>query len=204
MYSEIIWFTKLVRLTSCLHTLTIPDHPVCLIFVYADELYNRMPSRSWMLDRDLWNITHDNILMSGIPDKSVLVGYADLSQLKLNQAMRLVNKWMADHGLSLRRRFLMTVVQSVLLYGAEVWADGLNSEAVKQHSVLLVTGVIPVKLSAVYRNSIYQRRGDDHFKKKERIKNRRDIRQHESRARWAARLIQVQLWAERQHGEVDY
>ena len=48
-----------------------------------------------------------------MPEETVLVGYADdiaaliaarnveMSQLKLNQVMRVVNTWMADHGLSL-------------------------------------------------------------------------------------------------------
>lgn len=165
-----------------------------------------------ILGPDLWNTAYDSLLRTKMPEDTLLVGYADdiavrnveLAQLKLNQVVRTVNGWMADHGLLLalekteivilikrrintilpslvrdvtvetklvikylgltidrrlsfwtqiqqtadkaakgvsslsrlmvnvtgpkfsKRRLLMTAVQSVLLYGAEVWADFLS------------------------------------------------------------------------------
>ncbi|XP_046674807.1 uncharacterized protein LOC124363593 [Homalodisca vitripennis] len=83
---------------------------------------------------------------------------------------------------SSRRRLLMSTVQSVLLYGAEVWADALNIEfyririarvqrlaalrtcsayrTVSEPAVLVIAGVITVKLLAGERKAIYQRQGE--------------------------------------------
>ena len=276
-----------------------------------------------ILGPDLWNVAYDSLLRSEMPEETVLVGYADdvaaliaarnveMAQLKLNQVMRVVNNWMANHGLSLalskteiviltkkridtvvplrvgdvviqstraakylgvmvdnkltwrdqifrtadkaskmvaqlsrlmanvggpkssRRRLMMSAVQSVLLYGAEVWADALNIEfyririarvqrqaalrvcsayrTVSEPAVLVIAGVIPVKLLAGERKAIYQRQGEigkDAARAEERSRTYQQWQQsweRETRGRWTARLIkQVQPWVERRHGEVDY
>lgn len=66
-----------------------------------------------ILGPDLWNVAYDSLLRTEMPKETLLVGYADdvaaliaardveLAQLKLNQVMRTVNRWMADYGLSL-------------------------------------------------------------------------------------------------------
>ncbi|XP_046683487.1 uncharacterized protein LOC124369515 [Homalodisca vitripennis] len=81
-----------------------------------------------------------------------------------------------------RRRLLISTVQSMLLYWAEVWADALNIafyririarvqrqvalrvctayRTVSEPAVLVVAGVIPVNLSAGERKAIYQRQGE--------------------------------------------
>ncbi|XP_054259342.1 uncharacterized protein LOC128984085 [Macrosteles quadrilineatus] len=71
----------------------------------------------------------------------------------------------------------MSAVQSVLLYGSEVWADALNKEAYR------------LRLARVQRTfQMWQ-----------------ESWERETRGRWTARLIrQVQPWVERRHGEVDY
>ncbi|XP_054287588.1 uncharacterized protein LOC129003320 [Macrosteles quadrilineatus] len=76
---------------------------------------------------------------------------------------------------SSRRRLFMSAVQSVLLYGSEVWADALNEEEYRlklaqmqrqvalrvasayRTAVLVIAGVIPVKLLAAKWKTIYQR-----------------------------------------------
>lgn len=57
-------------------------------------------------------MAYDNLLRTEIPEETLLVGYADdiatliaardvePAQLKLNQVMRTVNGWMADHDLA--------------------------------------------------------------------------------------------------------
>lgn len=66
-----------------------------------------------VLGPDLWNVSYDSLLRLQMPLTAFLVGYADdvaavitsatpeLAQLTLNQVMRRVNAWMADHGLQL-------------------------------------------------------------------------------------------------------
>uniref|UniRef100_A0A1B6J232 Reverse transcriptase zinc-binding domain-containing protein n=1 Tax=Homalodisca liturata TaxID=320908 RepID=A0A1B6J232_9HEMI len=134
---------------------------------------------------------------------------------------------------SSKRRLLMSAVQSVLLYGAEVWADALTKECyrlrlarvqrqvalrvcsayrtVSEPAVLVVAGVIPVKLLAGERKAIYQRQGEigkDAARSEERARTFQQWQhswEHETRGRWTARLIeQVQPCVERQHGEMDY
>uniref|UniRef100_A0A224XPA7 Uncharacterized protein n=1 Tax=Panstrongylus lignarius TaxID=156445 RepID=A0A224XPA7_9HEMI len=78
------------------------------------------------------------------------------------------------------RRVLMSVAHSILLYGAEVWADALSKEAhrkrlarvqrlgalrivsayrtVSESAVLVIAGVIPIALLARERKAIHERR----------------------------------------------
>jgi len=134
---------------------------------------------------------------------------------------------------SSRRRLMMSTVQSVLLYGAEVWSDALDKEfyrlrlarvqrqaalrvcsayrTVSEPAVLVVAGVIPVKLLAGERKAIYRRQGDigkDAARSEERSRTFQQWQhswEHDTRGRWTARLIkQVQPWLERRHGEVNY
>ena len=131
---------------------------------------------------------------------------------------------------SSRRRLLMSSVQSVLLYGAEVWEDALNKEVyrmrlarvqrqaalrvasayrtVSEPAVLVVAGVIPVKLLAVERKAIYQRRGEDQARTEERTRTYQlwqESWEQEIRGRWIRQLIQqVQPWVNRRYGEVDF
>ena len=82
---------------------------------------------------------------------------------------------------SSRRRLLMSSTQSVLLYGAEVWAGALNKEVYRKHlaqvqrrgalrvasayrivsepTVMVFAGVIPIALLAKERQAIYKRKG---------------------------------------------
>ncbi|XP_054272570.1 UDP-glycosyltransferase UGT5-like [Macrosteles quadrilineatus] len=131
---------------------------------------------------------------------------------------------------SSRRRLLMSSVQFVLLYGAEVWADALNKEAyrmrlarvqrqaalrvasayrtVSEPAVLVIAGVIPVKLLAVERKAIYRRRGEDEARTEERTRTYQlwqEGWEQETRGLWTRRLIQqVQPWVDRRYGEVDF
>ncbi|XP_054259233.1 uncharacterized protein LOC128983977 [Macrosteles quadrilineatus] len=102
---------------------------------------------------------------------------------KAARSVAALSRLMANVGgpRSSRRTLLMSAVQSVLLYGSEVWADALNKEAyrlrlarvqrqaafrvasayrtVSEPAVLVIAGVIPVKLLAAERKAIYQRQG---------------------------------------------
>ncbi|XP_054288152.1 uncharacterized protein LOC129003849 [Macrosteles quadrilineatus] len=102
---------------------------------------------------------------------------------KAARSVAALSRLMANVGgpRSSRRRLLMSAVQSVLLYGSEVWADALNKEAyrsrlarvqrqaalrvasayrtVSEPAILVIAGVIPVKLLAAERKAIYQRQG---------------------------------------------
>ena len=132
-----------------------------------------------------------------------------------------------------RRKLLMSVVHSILFYGAEVWAEALEvecyktkPEAVQRHcalrieylyrtvskeAVLVIAGVMPVRLMAKQRKLVYNNK--DRMGKVNAAKEARDIVldawQHDwdctERGRWTRRLIgQIRPWMERQHGEVNY
>ena len=84
-----------------------------------------------------------------------------------------------------RRRLLMSVTNSILLYGCEVWADALKQEkyrkqmaavqrrgalriansyrTVSEPAVLVVAGVIPIDLMAEERRRVYTTKEDFGF-----------------------------------------
>lgn len=132
-----------------------------------------------------------------------------------------------------KRRLLMSAVQSVLLYGSEVWAHALEKRVfrdrlsrvqrrgalrvasayrtVSEPAVMVIAGVIPIYHLARERQAIYRRRpevGRESAAAEERDRSF-DCWQREwdaeSRGRWTAGLIpSIRPWVERQHGEVDY
>ncbi|XP_046431021.1 uncharacterized protein LOC124184890 [Neodiprion fabricii] len=81
-----------------------------------------------------------------------------------------------------KRRLLMSTVNSILLYGAEIWADSLKTKkychtmttvqrrsalriacsyrTVSAQAVLVVAGVIPIDLFAFERKRVYGRDAD--------------------------------------------
>lgn len=132
-----------------------------------------------------------------------------------------------------KRRLLMTTMQSILLYGAEIWADALNKDycrrrmaavqrrgalrvacsyrTVSHPAVYVIATVIPIDLLAQERKSIYTR--GSAISRKEAATEARtrsmEIWQQrwnsDNRGRWTARLIpQLHAWADRKHGEVNF
>ncbi|XP_054283423.1 uncharacterized protein LOC129000486 [Macrosteles quadrilineatus] len=126
---------------------------------------------------------------------------------------------------------LMSAVQSVLLYGAEIWAHVLERRVfrdrlsrvqrrgalrvasayrtVSEPAVMVIASVIPVFHLARERQAIYRRRPEvDRETAAREERNRSFDRwqrewEAESRGRWTARLIpSIRLWVEREHGEV--
>ena len=146
-----------------------------------------------------------------------------------------LSRLMANIGgpTSSRRRLLMSSTQSVLLYGAEVWAGALNKEVyrkrlaqvqrrgalrvasayrtVSEPAVMVIAGVIPVALLARERQAIYKRKGDEPREVVAREERQHTLDewqlswQNETRGRWTARLIgNLGAWLNRKHGETDY
>lgn len=132
-----------------------------------------------------------------------------------------------------KRRLLMSTVQSILLYGAEVWADALRRHmyrrrlvqvqrtaalrvasayrTVSEPAVMVIAGVIPVTLLARERRAIYLRKAEVagvNVAKEERTRTIDEWQiswERDQRGRWTRRLIpRIQPWIERLHGEVGY
>lgn len=128
-----------------------------------------------------------------------------------------------------KRRVLMSVVHSVLLFGCETWAEALKKKnlrgkmatvqrrgalriasayrTVSEPAVLVVAGVIPIDLLAFERKQIFD--GDGALNRAEaRERTMEDWRnrwESDERGRWTARLIgDLREWVEREHGEVDF
>lgn len=131
------------------------------------------------------------------------------------------------------RRLLMSTAHSILLYGAEVWADALTIKkyrktmtyvqrqgalriacayrTVPAEAVLIVAGVIPIDLLAMERKRIYER--DEQTERpdaarREREKTLTDWHARwttEGSGRWTRRLIKdLRPWTERGFGEVNF
>lgn len=134
---------------------------------------------------------------------------------------------------SSKRRILMSVVHSILLYGAEIWADALEVErnrkkmasvqrrsalrtasayrTVSEAAVLVVAGVIPIDLLAKERKRVYVRKQGEETSSIREEERQRTLREWEQRlqqaaaGRWTAQLIGGLIpWTSREHGEVNF
>lgn len=133
-----------------------------------------------------------------------------------------------------KRKLLMSVAHSILLYGAEIWADALEIEkyrkrmvsvqrccamriasayrTVSASAVMVVAGVIPIFLLAKERKRMYERNQLEEDRIQIRTQERaRTLAEwqhwwdHDSRGRWTARLMgNLFPWVDRKHGEVNF
>jgi hypothetical protein len=154
---------------------------------------------------------------------------------KASKGVMALSRLMANVGgpKSGKRRLLMSAVQSVLLYGAEIWADSLEKDmyrkrlsqvqrrsalrvasayrTVSEAAILVIAGCIPIHLLAKERKAIYTRKSETSRKTASLEERCRTLEiwqeawERETKGRWTARLIkQVGPWLERTHGEVGY
>lgn len=133
-----------------------------------------------------------------------------------------------------KRRVLMSVAHSILLYGAEIWADALDVKkyrmriasvqrrcalriasayrTVSEPAIMVVAGVIPIFLLAKERKRVYERKQLEEDRSIVRSEERDRILAEwqqcwitDSRGRWTARLIgEVSPWFGRNHGEINF
>lgn len=127
-----------------------------------------------------------------------------------------------------RRRLLMSVVESVLLYGAEIWTGRVRKSSlggmravqrrmalricsayrtVSGPAALVIAGVTPIELLASERKRLFEA-GAEKNKANERTRTLEHWQaqwETEGRGRWTARMIaDVRPWIQRRHGEVNY
>nr|CAI5820897.1 unnamed protein product [Callosobruchus analis] len=128
-----------------------------------------------------------------------------------------------------KRRTLMSVAHSIMLYGAEIWADALMVQkyrkclssaalrvacayrTVSETAVLVVAGIPPIDLLATERKMLYHRRKRGEVinrtqgrsitleKWQERWEQERDV------GKWTHILIlRIEPWYNRKHEEISY
>lgn len=132
-----------------------------------------------------------------------------------------------------KRRLLMSTTHSILLYGAEIWADALDVKryrkrltnvqrqgalriacayrTVSAQAVLVIAGVIPIDLLAKERKKIYERRADTSRadaavkEREETIKIWNERWTNDRTGNWTRRMIvDLRQWTEREYGEVNF
>jgi hypothetical protein len=132
-----------------------------------------------------------------------------------------------------KRRLLMSTVNSILLYGAEVWAGAMRTKryskrvlavqrtaalrvacayrTVSALAVMVVAGVIPLDLLAVERQAIFADAPELGRKEAARAARETTLRVWQRRwdegveGRWTYRLIgNLVAWVDRGHGEIDF
>lgn len=133
-----------------------------------------------------------------------------------------------------KRKALLEVIHSVLLYGAEIWAHTLEQKTyrkkiaavqrrgalrvacayrtVSEAAVLVIAGAPPIDLLAKERATLYDQksRSNDPGEKKtkaraETLREWQDRWRTSDRGRWTARLIpNIETWLTRKHGETDF
>lgn len=154
---------------------------------------------------------------------------------KASKTTTQLSRLMANVGgaSSSKRKVIMAVTHSILLYGSEIWADSLKHEkyrkrmaavqrrgalritsayrTVSEPAVLVIAGVIPVALLAEERKQVYQTKQELGKKsaaeeaRKNTLAKWQTIWESEQRGRWTAKLIpKLKPWIERKHGEVTY
>lgn len=154
---------------------------------------------------------------------------------KARTATLTLSRLMANIGgpVSSKRRLLMSTTQSIILYGAEIWADAMKKEVhrqkiaavqrlgalritssyrtVSEPAVLVIAGTIPIDLLAQERKARYEEQEElGKAQAAEKVRALTWARwqerwEQESRGRWTARLIpRVEPWVSRDHGEVDF
>ncbi|KAJ8932589.1 hypothetical protein NQ318_016633 [Aromia moschata] len=133
-----------------------------------------------------------------------------------------------------KRRVLLEVVHSILLYGAEIWADILKQKTyrrkmaavqrrgalrvtcayrtVSEAPVLVIAGAAPIDLLAFERAKLYNAKmnGDNSNEARARLK-KETLCEWQNRwtsgeaGRWTERLIpDISVWLSRKHGETDF
>lgn len=127
----------------------------------------------------------------------------------------------------------MSTAHSILLYGAEIWADALKTKkychammtvqrqsalriacsyrTVSAQAVLVVAGVIPIDLLAFERKRIYGKSADMRRQDAATTERDRTIQTWQQRwtaettGNWTRRLIKdLRPWTERDFGDVDF
>ena len=120
-----------------------------------------------------------------------------------------------------RRRLMMAITDSILLYGSEIWADALRAESglrilsshrrISKSAILVISGVIPIALQASEQKRMWETKNVN-----EEIVNIDDARkrttQHwqekwnnETWGRWTEKLLpDITSWMGRKFGEVNY
>lgn len=132
-----------------------------------------------------------------------------------------------------KRKLLMATTHSILLYGAEIWADSLKTKkychamtavqrlgalriasayrTVSAQAALVVAGVIPIDLLAFERKRIYEKsaetgRADAAIAEREvTIMTWQERWTKDTTGSWTRRLIKdIRTWTERDFGDVNF
>lgn len=157
-------------------------------------------------------------------------------QYSANKAQKIVgqlSRLMANIGgpLPARRRLLMEVGNSIMLYGSEIWAETLDVKkranslvsvqrtaasriasayrTVSAPALLVIAGTIPVDLLAAERMEIYKAKSAGNhitgYFRENTISKWQQRWNEEDRGRWTAKLIpDIRPWIGRKFGEVNY
>ncbi|KMQ82650.1 reverse transcriptase [Lasius niger] len=132
-----------------------------------------------------------------------------------------------------RSALLASVVTSVLTYGIAIWSDTLQTQKLRrkvapvyrlsalrvtsayrtmsEDAVCVIAGMLPIRVLAEERKSLYRRRGSLSAAELRTEERRNSLHRWQllwdasTNGRWTHRLIpQVDVWKNRSHGEVNY
>ena len=127
-----------------------------------------------------------------------------------------------------RRRLIMTIMDSILLYGSEIWADALNVDcrmrilssvqrtavfrvaSAYRTAILVISGVIPIGLQTSKRKRMWEtkkrKRRDSKrlYARKRTIQHWQEKWSTETSGRWTAKLVpDITHWMERKFGKLN-
>lgn len=173
----------------------------------------------------------------GIHLDSKLTYWAQINHAvtKAGQVTAALSRLMANIGgpTESKRKLLLATVQSVLLYGSEVWADSLKAEyrrkalgaaqrtaalrsasayrTVSEAAVLVISSTIPIELVAAERKKRWEQKYYSEGRltanevRAHSMEQWQSMWQNQTCGRWTAKLIpNLAVWVNRSFGEVNY
>lgn len=154
---------------------------------------------------------------------------------KAENVVKVLARLMSNVGgpRAIKRKLLMATTNSILLYGAEIWAEVLEKQncikktekvqrvgalriacayrTVSKEAILVIAGVTPISLLAQERQRIHQHRKEIPKEEAARQAKQRTREKWSERwrstknATWTRRLIKdLSAWVDRKHGEINY
>jgi len=181
--------------------------------------------------------TKRSVRYLGVHLDSKLTFWAQIQQAttKAARMTALLSRLMSNTGgpTASKRKLLMTVTESILLYGSEIWGEAVSKEShrkalcavqrtaalrvassyrtASQAAVLVISGTIPIDLLVLERRRIWLHKDDTVNRptkeeiRSETIQTWQERWQNERYGRWTARLIpELNSWINRNFGEVNY
>lgn len=218
-----------IKMWMAEHHLELAEHKTQILMLTRKHIPTIIPFR--VGDSDIETVNCAKYLGVTLDTKLNFWTHIQKAADKAAQTMTALSRLMANTNgpKSSKRRLLMSVTLSILLYGAEIWAGALNKDmyrkrmaaiqrrgalriscayrTVSEAAVLVIANTPPIDLLALERQEIWHaqaEQGRDEAKKAARYNLRRKWQERwdqTTSGKWTAKRIpRLNEWIDRTHG----